>query len=885
MCLRRFCRPLVILFLVLIALQAGGSASAQRSRPVPIPLVIDEWEDPRSSPEDDDGPPPIPMERHERDRFDWQPGFELNIPTFDSENRPYVRTLGEPGVGLPDLQVLGTDGRWHGRGFEDGGALTALVREARGACGYQFRNEAGDVSTKVVFDQHEDAYFVVEIALKRRAGGVCDTTSERQLVLLHSRDGARSWTPYLLPVHGEFAYEHPWSPENLEGPPAIVVHEFVEKLERYPNQDDSLGKWGTLSLIKPTRTADGTLEIGSAATVSRRASSFSSRSGAPSIVATWNDRTYVTWGEIPEDDGGDRPAGVPTYINVFDPQQGGLVYSEPPLLAYAPPVDDGHNVPGMVIDSRGHLHVITGAHAGHFKYLRSLQPERIDGWTRPQPTTTESSGKEDCMGNVAGWRGGCQTYLSFMRDSKDTLHIAYRQYQRDGIDPSLPWWTWGWQSESLRLGGVYYGALVHQRKTAAGEWEPPTTLVVPSIPKYYVYYHKMSIDKNDRLYLLYHHWSKHEPYCQRDRATDECTAPARGIGALLVTDDANSWRLVGTNEMAAAIGWEPLSTHLGDTDGDGRAEVVSTTHRGHLTILRESVDPDGPGPIEVSTIPDTPVADTYPPLMGDVDGDGLEDLVSLSRDVDGWLHVATRQTDGFGEWTELGRDVLGDGPGVHQYPTLMGDVDGDGLDDLIFVFRHWKDGWLTIRTKRSNGDGTWTDLPQQKLGDGPGVHQYPTLVGDVTGDGRDDLVFVFRHWKNGMLTTRTKAAAGDGTWHDWGQDQMTDGPGVHEYPTLLGDVTGDGHADLVFVFRDWQTGELALRTKEAIVDAVGSGLEWADLGHVTLPDGPGIHQYPTQIGDVTGDGLEDLVFVFRHWADGERAIRVKRSLGDGRFRE
>jgi hypothetical protein len=921
---------LAFLFAASLTVISASQAAAQNSRPVPTPLVIDEWE----RRENNDGGSPIPQETderqhfdwdllntstfdsenqphmgaltseegavpglqqipwetHERQRFDWDPGFALNIPTFDSENRPYVRVLTGQEDGLPDLQVLGADAHWDDRGLEYGGTdlLHALLSEETGSCGYKLKNPAGDTSTKIVFDREDDAYFVTEIELKRRINNRCRSVSEKKLILFHSRDRASTWTPYLLPRHGKVAYEHPWSPENLEGPPAIIVFQEQGNIGIYAPDDKSLGNHGDLWLFAPDKRDDGELVIGDPVLVSDRASGFASHSGAPSVVATWNNRTYVVWGETPEYDpifaplspygdppwifSHDRPSGVPTYINVLDREHGTL--SGKRLLAFASPVDDSHNVPGLVIDSRGGLHVVTGSHGGHFQYLRSRMPERIDDWTAPRPTTTASTGR-DCQYNTQGWQGGCQTYLAFMRDSKDTLHLSYRQ----------------WYAEPGRHDGDYYAALVHQRMQIYGEWESPQQLVVPAIPGYYIYYHKMSIDKDDRLYLLYHHFSnKHDPYCgkvvdENDPEEFSCTRSPRGLGAMLVTDDTRSWRLVGTNEMAAGIGWEPLSTHLGDTDGDGLAEVVSTTRRPQLKILTERLAEAEGASVGISTTFHAPAANTYPTLMGDVDGDGLEDLVFLSRSVDGWLTVETRRSQGDGSWTDLGSDVLDDGPGVQQYPTLMGDVTGDGRDDLVFVFRHWKDGWLTIRTKASNGDGTWTDLPQQKLGDGPGVHQYPTLMGDVTGDGLDDLVFVFRHWKNGMLSTRTKAAAGGGVWHNWGQDQMTDGPGVHQYPTLLGDVTGDGHADLVFVFRDWQTGELAIRTKEAMVDASRASLDWRDLGHFTLPDGPGVHQYPTQLGDVTGDGLDDLVFVFEHWADGERSIRVKRSLGDGEFVE
>ena len=51
------------------------------------------------------------------------------------------------------------------------------------------------------------------------------------------------------------------------------------------------------------------------------------------------------------------------------------------------PDDDPHVQPGICVDGRGYLHVVTGAHGGPFLYTRSAVPLRVDaGWTAPEPT-------------------------------------------------------------------------------------------------------------------------------------------------------------------------------------------------------------------------------------------------------------------------------------------------------------------------------------------------------------------------------------------------------------------------------------------------------------------------------------------------------------------
>ncbi len=265
----------------------------------------------------------------------------------------------------------------------------------------------------------------------------------------------------------------------------------------------------------------------------------------------------------------------------------------------------------------------------------------------------------------------------------------------------------------------------------------------------------------------------------------------------------------------------------------------------------------------------------------------------------GQLTLITNTSNGDGSW-EKRVHRFSDGPGVHQYPTLIGDVNGDGKSDFIFVFQHWDaKGGLTLRTRLSNAQGTWDQEIEQRFpADLPRVHQHPTLIGDVDGDGRSDLIFVYQHWDaQGGLTLNTKLSNGNGTWKSF-ENRLPDGGGVHKYPTLIGDIDGDGRDDLIFVFQHWDSqGGLILRTKLSRFThtEINLGLlfgrrpivipQWAAFEQ-RFGDGKGIHKYPTLIGDVDGDGRSDLVFVFQHWdAQGGLTLRTKLSefkrTGDG----
>jgi hypothetical protein len=321
-------------------------------------------------------------------------------------------------------------------------------------------------------------------------------------------------------------------------------------------------------------------------------------------------------------------------------------------------------------------------------------------------------------------------------------------------------------------------------------------------------------------------------------------------------------------------------TLVGDVDGDGRSDLIfvgqdwSATNS-NLDVRVKRANGDGTWTSWSQALGDGAGVHKYPALIGFVDHDRMSDVIFVGQDWSGaGLNIRVKRSNGDGTWKSWGQ-VLGDGAGVHTYPTLIGDVDGDGLSDLIFVGQNWSGAGLNIRVKRSNGDGTWSSW-SQVLGDGAGIHRYPTLVGDVDGDGKSDLIFVGQNWSGPGLNIRVKRSNGDGTWASWSQ-VVGDGAAVHNYSTLLGDVDHDGRSDLIFVGQNWSGAGLNIRVKRSNGD--GTWTSWNQI----LGDGAGVHKYPTLVADVDNDQRADLIFVGQDWtsSNSNLEIRVKRSNGNG----
>ena len=279
----------------------------------------------------------------------------------------------------------------------------------------------------------------------------------------------------------------------------------------------------TLTVLIPTKTAAG-LELGAPIEVTTTSLGWSQHSGGASFAATKGDKTHIVWCEI-----ADAPTtGVPMFAATIDRKTRTL--GQKVLLTHGAPINDVHNIPGIALDSRGTLHVITGAHGANFWHLMSKAPESTtEGWSAPAPTLTK-----DWIEKGTGEERGRQTYLSLLVGPDDTLHIAFRQW-RQGVDPWHP--------------GNYFGALSYQRRPRDGAWSEAMPLVVPPNPGYSVWYHQMAIDRSGRLFLSYNYWGDVKTW----------PVPYKGLTAIhsfrgLITsvDGGESWNLV--NSLIPAAG-------------------------------------------------------------------------------------------------------------------------------------------------------------------------------------------------------------------------------------------------------------------------------------------------------------------------------------------
>jgi hypothetical protein len=286
--------------------------------------------------------------------------------------------------------------------------------------------------------------------------------------------------------------------------------------------------------------------------------------------------------------------------------------------------------------------------------------------------------------------------------------------------------------------------------------------------------------------------------------------------------------------------WDGFRTFVGDVNGDGRADLIwnetAETNRVYMALGNA----DGTFAFLPAQDRTEKAWDTFETLVGDVNGDGRTDLIWNQMAETNRIYVALGTANG-----TLESRPFQDHPqkGWNGFEVLVGDINGDGRDDLLWN-AHQEVNRVFVGL--GNADGTFTFLAPQ---DHPekGWNGFEVLVGDVNGDGRDDLV-----WNARQETNRIAVALGntDGTLQFLPVQEHPE-KGWGSFAALVGDVNGDGRADLV-----WN------ETRENNRTYIGLGNPDGTFQFLPAQDHPdkGWENYRTLLGDVNGDGRADLIW-------------------------
>jgi hypothetical protein len=312
------------------------------------------------------------------------------------------------------------------------------------------------------------------------------------------------------------------------------------------------------------------------------------------------------------------------------------------------------------------------------------------------------------------------------------------------------------------------------------------------------------------------------------------------VAAFMVTGVAGAAGTLFQPYQAFDVGSWPEAVAVGDVTGDGRADVVMTTdyyfdpaNDYRVWVFAQTENGALAAPVSYAT------GSTAAPSsvdVGDVTGDGLADVVV---GLDG---------TGVQVYAQVAGGTLG-APSLHTTPNgdlvRIGHLDGDGRLDVAAV------GWGTNTVSVLLNDGAGSlrapvQYPAQHAG-------YEDLeVADVTGDGRDDVVVMsgqlYAVPNVSVLAQSTAGRFEPAAEYRVGTNVNTQGIGV-------GDVTGDGRADVVASF-----GGNRPSSSIAVFPQNAGGTLGGPVVHTSydIPE-------PVEVADVDLDGRDDVVTLHGGW--------------------
>ncbi len=249
-----------------------------------------------------------------------------------------------------------------------------------------------------------------------------------------------------------------------------------------------------------------------------------------------------------------------------------------------------------------------------------------------------------------------------------------------------------------------------------------------------------------------------------------------------------------------ADGWASYSVAIADVNGDGKLDLLlanqcatnNSCGDGTASVLLGN----GDGTFQPAVSYTAGDENALAVAAVDVNGDGKLDLLLVNECSNNCSNGSVSVLFGNGDGTFQPPVTYGSG-GVYSYSLAVGDVNGDGYQDLIISSQcndsnTCSNGVVSVLLR--NGDGTFRVAVPYNTG---ATGTFAVAAADVNGDGKLDMIVANQCASNNSCSNGVISVLmgnGDGTFQS---PVLYSSGGFYSYTVAIGDVNGDGHPDLV----------------------------------------------------------------------------------------
>ena len=149
------------------------------------------------------------------------------------------------------------------------------------------------------------------------------------------------------------------------------------------------------------------------------------------------------------------------------------------------------------------------------------------------------------------------------------------------------------------------------------------------------------------------------------------------------------------------------------------------------------------------------------PSLGNIDGGNLDEMaIGLGTGANGWFEIRDDSGTNYAHkrWLQVPWSTYNSANGLTR--PVLGDIDCDGLDEIVIGLGRKANGWMQVRDDANHGYAhlRWIQVPWSTYNGNNGETR-PAL-GDLDNDGCDEIVIGLGPGANGWVQVRDDAAHG-----------------------------------------------------------------------------------------------------------------------------